>query len=928
VDLSALRLDLGPAGRFEGRGRIEGERLELALATRSFDPRGVHSRMRSLKLAGELRLAADARSQALVADLAYQRYRLHLDASHREDVIEIRQAVARAAGSSLALYGTLALAEPRRFDLAGALAGFDPSAFGDYPAARVNASFAGSGRLAPEPEAALRFAIADSHFRRQPLSGRGELKLSARRIWDSDVALRLARNDLELKGSFGGPGDRLAFRLDAANLAVLDPALAGRVRASGSLEGRLDAPSGAVELEAEALRWGKDYRVASLRASGRLDEGLDGVLDVQAQGRGLAAPQIRLDRASLAAQGSRTRHGIELAARNPALDLEGRLAGGWQDGKGWSGQVLSLANRGRHPFALLAPAGLEAGPGHFVLSAARVDFAGGRFSVHEAAWRDGQIASRGEFQGLPAEYLLRLGEPPPGLKTDLGLGGEWRLDVRDTVNGRLALRRERGDVVLATAPQTALGLDRLALEVEAVDSALRGRLEASGTLLGQLRAEAQSRLSRRDGAWGIAGDAPLQGTAELSIRSVAWAAPLLDRSGALVLDGALKGELRAAGSIGEPRLAGSLTGERFRVELPEQGMHFRDGRFLAELQDEAVVLKSLSLRGGEGSVTGEGRLAFRAGAPDMQLALKAERLEVLARPDRHLVLSGTGTASVVEKKVQVSAKLKADRGLIELPREDAPSPSADVVVLGHEEEVRRGLPYAVRLDLDLDLGERFFLKGRGLDAQLGGAVRLASLDGALPRATGSIRVVKGAYTAYGQRLDIERGILNFVGPVDNPGLNILALRKRQEVEAGVAITGTAQAPRVQLASRPNVPDSEKLSWLVLGHGVGGASGKDFDLLQTAAGALLAAGESVTLQQRLAHAAGLEEVSLRGTGALEGTVLTLGKRLSSRAYLSYEHGLAGADTLVKINYTLTRRLSVRAQAGTTPAVDLFYTFSFD
>jgi translocation and assembly module TamB len=85
---------------------------------------------------------------------------------------------------------------------------------------------------------------------------------------------------------------------------------------------------------------------------------------------------------------------------------------------------------------------------------------------------------------------------------------------------------------------------------------------------------------------------------------------------------------------------------------------------------------------------------------------------------------------------------------------------------------------------------------------------------------------------------------------------------------------------------------------------------------------------VSIKQRIAHAAGLEEVSLKGAGNLESTILTLGKRLSSRAYLSYEQGLSGNEALVKINYTLTRRLSLRAQAGTTPALDLFYTFSFD
>ena len=929
VDLGTLSLDLGKGGRFAGGGHIAGEHLQLTLSTRSFDPRGVHSRLRSMRLAGDLRLEADAQSQALVADLSYQRYRLHLDVAQRNETLEIKEAVARSAGGSLSLFGTLALVQPRRFQVAGALDGFEPAAFGDYPPARVNASFTGTGRLAPEPEAALRFAIADSHFRRQPLSGQGGLNLSAQRIWDSDVGLRLGRNRLQAKGSLGAPGDQLAFHLDAYNLAVLDPDLAGRVNASGTLEGRIVAPSGAFDLKAEALRWQKDYRVASLRASGRLEQGLDGLLAMDASARDVITPQIKLEQASLLAKGTRTQHALQLTAKNPDFDLEGSLSGGWHDDDGWSGQLLSLVNRGRHPLALKAPARLEAAPEHFRLAGALFDFAGGSLKVQEVAYKAGQIASQGEFKGLPVKYLQQFAAQSAELESDLRLGGEWRLNVLDTVNGRIALWREGGDITLPSVAQIALGLNRLTLDIEAVDNRIAAKLEAGGTHLGTLKAEAQSLLSRRDGAWGIAGDAGLQAAADLAAPSLAWAAPLIDKTGALTLDGALQAQVRGSGSFGQPKLSGSLAGERFQMDLPEQGMQFRDGRFLAELQDQALVLKDLSLRGGQGSLTGQGRLALKGGAPDMQVALKADKLEVLSRPDRHLILSGTGEASVVENKVQVVAKLKAERGLIELPKGDTPSPSADVVVLGREEQAaKKGLPYAVRLDLDLDLGERFFLKGRGLDAQLGGAVKLASVNGSLPRASGSIRVVKGTYSAYGQRLDIERGILNFQGPVDNPGLNIVALRKNQDVEAGVALSGSAQAPRVKLVSNPTLPDSEKLSWLVLGHGVEGSSGQDFSALQAAAGALLAAGESVTLQQRIARAAGLEEVGLKGAGTLESTVLTLGKRLSSKAYLSYEQGLVGSEALVKINYTLSKRLSVRAQAGTTPAVDLFYTFSFD
>lgn len=930
LELSAIVLDFAKAGRFEGNGRIAGERLELALSTRGFDPRAVHSTLRSMRLAGDLRLSANSRSQNLVADLGYQRYRLLLDAVHQDEIVEFRQASIRSSGGSLNLFGKLALAQPREFQIAGGLEGFNPAAFGDFPSARINASFTGNGRLAPEPQAVLRFAIADSRYHSQPLSGQGGLNLSAKRIWDSDVVLQLASNRLQAKGSLGVAGDRLDLRLDAENLAALGPDFNGRVNASGSLEGRFAALSGSFDVRATDFRWRKDYRIASIDASGRLEEGLDGRLQLDVNARDVFTPQLRVERASLVAQGQRTKHVMQLSAKSTDFDIEGSFAGGWNEAAGWKGQVLSLVNRGSHPFALKAPARLEVAPASFLLGDADISFAGGSFNVQEASYRAGQIFSRGDFREFPSAYLQQLAAQPDDFKTDLVLDGEWLIDARDKFNGSIAVRRDRGDVVLPTMPETALGLNQLALNIQAVDSQLTARLEANGTKLGSLKAEMRSALSRRDGAWGVAGDAPLQAAADLNVQSLAWAAPLIDRSGALVMDGALKAQVRGSGSFAQPRLTGTLEGERFIVRLPEQGLHFRDGRFQAELQDETLLLKNLSFQGGQGTLAGQGNLALKAGAPDLQVLLKADKLEVLSRPDRHLILSGTGEAVVAEKKVLINAKLKSDRGLIELPKGDLPRPSSDVVVLGIEEKTaaKKELPYLVKLDLDLDLGERFFFRGKGLDAQLGGAVKLASVNGGLPRANGSIRVVKGTYSAYGQRLEIERGILNFQGPVDNPGINVIAMRKNQEVEAGVAVTGSVQAPLVKLVSNPIVPDSEKLSWLVLGHGLEGSTGQDFSALQAAAGVLLSAGESVTLQQRIAHAAGLEEIGLKGAGTLESTVLTLGKRLSSRAYLSYEQGLTGADTLVKINYTLTKRLSVRGQAGTTPAVDLFYTFSFD
>ncbi|MDP1595039.1 MAG: translocation/assembly module TamB domain-containing protein [Gallionella sp.] len=930
LELHALRLDLGDAGHFKGSGQLKQRRLQLHLTTTDFNPQGIQSTMRSMRLAGDIDLKVEDDSQQLAAHLRYQRYQLKLDAHHQQDVIALREASISSAASSLVLHGTLALNGPQPFQLSGILKKFNPADFGDYPSARINASLLATGKWAEKPQATLKMTVSDSHFRHQPLSAQGKLSISATRVWDSEIILKLAHNQLTVQGALGNPGDHLNFQIEADKLAMFDPQLSGQIRAKGALEGRLSALSGNFDAQLDNLSWGEDYRLTGLHASGRLDRGADGPLLMDASLQGLTSPQLSVTQVSLNAQGTRLKHTLNIRAKSHALDVETRLVGGWNDRSGWSGQVMNLLNRGRHALELKSPAKLELARQHIELNNARFDFNGADLTLHELTYEGGHIASRGEFTGLPLTYLQGIAGQDGDPGNDLTLGGNWQFTIKNSVNGQIDLWRVRGDVPLSSNPPTMLGLSRLTLNLKAVNNQLQAQLEAAGSKLGSIKAEAHSTLSARDGVWGIASSAPLRASLDMSVETLAWLPMLIDKSETLTFDGALNGSMRADGTFARPNLTGRLDGTRISVALPEQGLRFTEGHFQSQLQNQVLYLNDLAMRGGTGSLKGRGQLDFTGKSPTMQLAVQADKLEVLSRPDRYLKLSGTGDAAVSGREIHITANLKADRGLIELQSSDLPTASDDVVVITglSRPAEQKARPYAIKLDLDMDLGENFFVKGQGLDAQLGGALKLSAANGASPISRGSVRVTRGSYSAYGQRLEIERGILNFQGPLDNPSLNILAWRKNQTVEAGVALTGTAQSPRVNLVSSPDVPDSKKLSWLVLGHDLEASDGQDFSAMQAAAGALLAGSDSISLQQKIAHAAGLEEVSIKGAGGLESSMLTLGKRLSSRAYLSYEQGLTGVGTLMKINYTLTKRLSAQAQAGTTPAVDLFYTFSFD
>src|SRR5574340_15464 len=186
------------------------------------------------------------------------------------------------------------------------------------------------------------------------------------------------------------------------------------------------------------------------------------------------------------------------------------------------------------------------------------------------------------------------------------------------------------------------------------------------------------------------------------------------------------------------------------------------------------------------------------------------------------------------------------------------------------------------------------------------------------------------FRSYAQTLDIERGELGFIGPIDNPGLDVLAVRKTATVKVGVQVGGTVQHPLVTLVSDPALPESEKLAWLVLGHGLENGTQQEYALLQVAAGALLSRAQSANTQAQLAEALHIATFAVRaGEGEdLATTVVSVGKRISSRATLSYEQSLDGLNQVVKVLYQLSRHVRLEAGAGEQSSFDVFYTREYD
>jgi translocation and assembly module TamB len=331
----------------------------------------------------------------------------------------------------------------------------------------------------------------------------------------------------------------------------------------------------------------------------------------------------------------------------------------------------------------------------------------------------------------------------------------------------------------------------------------------------------------------------------------------------------------------------------------------------------------------------------------MQTQLRA--LRVLVRTDRQVTLSGDLMTRLDNGQFSVRGDLKTDRAVIILPDESAPSLGSDVVVRSaakDRQEAEAAKRRAAGADaqaaraqtakppdiaIGFDLGEDFAVQGRGLTTRLEGKLDIRSTAlNAPPRITGEVRTVKGQYRAYGQRLDVETGIARFNGPYDNPALDVLALRPNISQRAGVQITGTAQSPRVRLYSEPVLSDAETLSWVVLGR-ASATSGGESLLLQQAALALLGRLGSGSHGGGLASRFGLDEIGFKGPdsgGDVRESAVTLGKRLSKDFYLTYERSLSSTLGSLFVFYDLTRRLTLRGQAGQQSGIDLIYTVKYD
>jgi len=976
--LDELVAELPGGGRATGRASIAlGTRGAGAwsLDVRDVDLRQLYAPLIATRLRGTITADLDRDRQHVSGDVVDRAIAgglaLGFAAVVADGTIDVERFRARAGGSELAGHGRVALHGERAFLLDATAKRFDPARFGDFPAGVLDGRIGTTGALEPAWRASVDVALAPgSKLAGVALSGTAVGTIAPNTVHNARIALQAGSAKLVAHGSAGEASDVLTVAIDAPSLADLAPlfpaavprTLTGSVHAKAELHGGLRGGGIDVEAKGEALTLGPALAIAALDVRFALAAGtaLPGgndlaarVIRLDATARSVVVPQGTFTTARASGAGTLARHTVNVAFASDDVAIEAAARGGVREPLGtgadsalaWSGTLDALEGRGALALRLAVPAAITISRGQVRVGETRVAVADGEMRLTDFRWDDGKISTHGSFTAVPLATAARIAGVPLPFVSTLTLGGEWSLDATPRLNGTVKVRRESGDLRLqrdaAVDPASlALGITSLELAAQftndAVDAtaAFRSTRGGSATAKLALGAVATAPPGR------IGADAPLALTASAELPTLQLLQPWIGTTA--VVDGRASADLTARGTVGRAVLAGALRAEALRVDAPQYGVHFRDGRLAARLAEGNVVVDEIVLSAGAGQFRASGTVAGARSADAStaaRIAWHADKFRLFNRPDLRLVVDGEGTVTVEKGRLALSGALKAKEGRIVYVSDPGATLGDDVVVKGWPRQTAptlRAADLPLTVDLALDFGDQLTVASGGLDTGLSGTVRVTTGPrGFIGR--GSIRAVNGTYFAFGQKLVIDPGRLIFDGPLDNPGLDIVALRRNLAVEAGVAVTGTVRVPIIQLTSNPSVPDGEKLSWLVLGQGLDRTSGTDIAALQ-AASAILLGRNSGAITTTIARSVGLDDVAIRGTSRASrgasgspdaaGQVVAVGKRLSDRLSLVYEQGLTVANSALKIEYSLTRSLTLRAETGVVSGVGIHYNHSFE
>lgn len=819
-------------------------------------------------------------------------------------------AVSTGAGS-LTGNGSVNFSGPLSWQAALRLKDFNPGYWVPVLEASLSGDVTTEGQLGDGPVPAMNAGWdLEGDWRSNPASLQGRLDTSSGSWELSDLQLLVGDNRIEGSGTWGDVlrGD-LALNLPAPEIVL--PGLTGNLQATLTAEGTPERPKGELSASGKNLAWQDELAIETLSLEADLQDGMRFVSRLQAEN--LNGFGQELETLTLEANGTQGKHTVSIGARHAEADLELDFAGGaGPDWRTWQGElsrgVIDLPEQSQQ-WRLQAPATL----------AYKAD---GELTFGNHCWRWEESTVCAEDQTLlPVPRIAyRIDRFPTGalapllpetLRWDGWLNGEVDFTTTgDGPDGRLFLDAGEGQFqLLVDGEWESLAYNTLTTEVGLRPKQADLAVRLSGPELGDFTLDMN--LDPNSDDRNVEGSFSLEG---LDIALAGLLSGLDEVAGRVNGQGQLSGPLMKPAVTGELHLVnGRVSDPRLPVPIEEVIASVQFGGYSAEISGR--------IRSNARSQTiVDGEIDWQQ-SPRGEITISGSRVPFNLEPYAQLEVEPDLIIVFSEGALEVSGQVGVPRGDIEIQGlpDQAVSVSEDEVIVGveREEPVVRSL----NMDVTVVVGEdQVTFAAFGVTGDLEGSLRIGNdMD-----TRGTLQLVNGQYEAYGQELKLRRARLLFVGNLTQPYLDIEAVRTVDTVVAGIRLTGPVQSPQTEVFSNPDMPQTEALSYVILGRAPQ-SRGDEGQMSRAALSLGLTQANKVTGQ--IGEEFGIRQLTLEAEGSGDQTSVVASGYLTDELSVRYGVGIFEPITTVALRYDLGRYFYLEAASGLAASLDIFYTRDF-
>ncbi|AOA58536.1 translocation/assembly module TamB domain-containing protein [Acinetobacter larvae] len=747
--------------------------------------------------------------------------------------------------------------------------------------------------------------------------------------------LLYAGNQLQVTGN----AQNLRLKVDAPKLYELYPGLRGRISGYLNLQAkpRLSATANLV-VDDFGLN---DLSIKRLSLIGELPTSDQVASQMKAQLTTLRTGGREIQHAAVTLSGTRKTHLLQLQGWNNFSKFYVQLSGGFNDNNDWLGQIQKgefdsvrahlFQNENAPVIYNAAKSELYVGQHCWSSKQSQLCF-DQPVRVSQAKGNISFVSNNldlKDFEAFMPEGLAMSGKLNGHAKASWAQGSHPKIDAQlVTRNGEIGLAAvDPGD------PASTMHYDEASLVLKSIQDKLllRVDLKAPNIGTGYANVVINPYSANKD----------MQGEVAFNQVQLKLFKPFV--ADIRKLEGTLSVAGKIGGTLTQPLFNGDLRVKNGSISMISLPVNLSNLQLYSAIRQDNATIDG-AFNSGKGVGTLKGSIDWR-NEPRIQLKLKGDQLQIRQAPMINAVVNSEVDVNILpfNRKITVHGDIDVPAALISMPETSATvinvSPDVRVVREGDDPLaiLRAAKPWDVRADINVNLGKKVIFQGFNSRIPLVGRLYLTQrgLETAM-NANGAIGVSqKVVIEAYGQKLNLNRAIARFNGPISTPSLDVDATKIVSGSTVGVRVTGTAAVPSIQIYNDAGLSEQEALNALITGRINEGSSSvsqtegfkSDVNNTIAAAGISLGLGGTRAFTNQIGRTFGLSGLAFDAEGTGDDTQVSLTGYITPDLYIRYGVGVFTPVNKLTLRYQMNQRLYLEASQSLEKAIDIFYHWRF-